>query len=299
MSWEDTFKTWGQPPKKTEQEKMENTESAIKKAISNNVKLSTMDISVFAQGSYKARTNVRQDSDVDVCVCLNSTFFPRYPSGKTKEDFGNIDGSISYSEFKNLVEGALRNHFDTQNVTRGNKAFDIQANTYRVNADVLPAFAYKYYYYNAQYGWDHVDPTGVAFKPDVGERINNWPKQAYENGVKKQKNTGERFKKMVRILKTIRNKMQEEGIQGANDVPSFLIESMVWNVPDDRFNKDTYYDDMKNVVANCFNQTLNGGKCKYLKEANGIKYLFRPAQPWTHEQAHSFFDAAWDYVGFE
>ncbi|NIQ14772.1 MAG: nucleotidyltransferase, partial [Candidatus Dadabacteria bacterium] len=124
MNWEDTFRTWGSPPSKTEQEKMENAEASIKKAIDVDPTLTEMDISVFAQGSYKSRTSVRQDSDVDVCVCLNSTFFPRYPAGKTKEDFGNIDGSISFADYKDLIENALNNYFSPENVFRGNKAFD-------------------------------------------------------------------------------------------------------------------------------------------------------------------------------
>ena len=297
MSWEDTFRSWGGPPGQTEKEKMENTENAIKNAIQKDAKLSQMEIFVFAQGSYKARTSVRQDSDVDICVCLNSTFFSRYPEGKTREDYGNTDGSITFAEFKNLVETALKNYFGSDKVIRGNKAFDIHSNSYRVDADVVPAFAYRYY--NGGGEDDYIKPAGIGFLTDKGVRINNWPKQAYENGVSKQSNTGERFKKMVRVMKKMRNKMQEDNITSASDVPSFLIESMVWNVPDNGFNSDDYYDDVKYVVANCFNKTIKDEDCKEMCEVNNIKYLFHSSQPWNRAQAHSFFDAAWDYVGFE
>jgi hypothetical protein len=297
MSWEDTFRSWGGPPGQTEKDKMENTETAIKKAIENDAELSAMDISVFTQGSYKAQTSVRQDSDVDVCVRLNSTFFAHYPEGKTREDYGNSKGSISFAEFKNLVETALKNHFGSDTVTRGNKAFDIHSNSYRVDADVVPALAYRYYYGSGEN--DYRKPVGIGFLTDKGVRINNWPKQAYKNGVSKQSNTGERYKKMVRIVKKLRNKMQEENITVSQNVPSFLIESMVWNVPDASFNHDDYYDDVKSVVANCFNKTIKDEDCKSMCEVNDIKYLFHSSQPWTREKAHSFFDAAWDHVGFE
>jgi len=297
MSWEDTFRTWGGPPGKTEQEKMENTEAAIKKAIENDATLSKMDISVFAQGSYKARTSVKQDSDVDVCVCLNSTFFTRYPEGKTREDYGNIEGSISSPNFKNLVEKALKKHFGERQVTRGNKAFDIHSNTYRVDADVLAAFAYRYYNGNGED--DYIKPVGVGFLTDKGVRINNWPKQAHENGVTKQDVTGERYKKMVRIIKRLRNKMQDEKKSVAANVPSFLIESLVWDVSDEGFNHDDYYDDVRFVIADCFNKTLSDDKCKNLCEVNDTKYLFHPTQPWTRSQAHDFFNAAWDHIGFK
>jgi len=297
MNWEDTFRSWGSPPGKTEREKMENTETAIKKAIDKDEVLSKMHISVFAQGSYKSRTSIKQDSDVDICVCLNSTFFTRYPDGKTREDYSNTVGSITFAKFKNLIEQALKNYFGTSEVTRGNKAFDVHSNSYRVDADVLAALAYRYYYGEKES--DYRQPTGVGFLTDKGIRINNWPKQAYQNGVKKQSVTGERYKKMVRIIKRLRNEIQDKSISVAQNVPSFLIESLVWNVSDGGFNHDNYYDDVRYVVADCFNKTLTDENCKDLCEVNGIKYLFYSSQPWTRTQAHDFFDVAWDYIGFK
>lgn len=90
---------------------MENAENAILKALGASKELQAMDISVIPQGSYKARTNVRLDSDVDVCVCLNSIIFPRYPAGKTSADYGNSDGSITFSRFRELVHAALEAYF--------------------------------------------------------------------------------------------------------------------------------------------------------------------------------------------
>ncbi len=37
MSWEDTFGSWSQPPSQTEQEKCENAERAIKRAIRGSI----------------------------------------------------------------------------------------------------------------------------------------------------------------------------------------------------------------------------------------------------------------------
>jgi hypothetical protein len=162
---------------------------------------------------------------------------------------------------------------------------------------VIPALAYRYY--NGEGEDDYIKPVGIGFLTDKGIRINNWPKQAYENGVSKQSNTGERYKKMVRIMKKMRNKMQEDNIAGVLNVPSFLIESLVWNVPNSSFNKENYYDDVRGVIANCFNKTMKDEDCKDMCEVNDIKYLFHSSQPWTRSQAHDFFSAAWDYVGFE
>ena len=73
MSWENTFQTWANGPSQTEQEKSENTERVICDALNTNDRLSKWNILVFAQGSYKARTNVKLDSDVDICILIKET----------------------------------------------------------------------------------------------------------------------------------------------------------------------------------------------------------------------------------
>lgn len=296
MAWEDTFKSWGSAPGVTEQQKMENAEAAVRKAINANTTLSSMDISIIPQGSYKSKTNVKNDSDVDICVCLNSTFFERYPQGKTRADYGNTDGTVSFAEFKDLVQKALEDYFGKTSITRGNKAFDIHSNSYRVDADVVPAFAYRYYYDSGD-NWHQ--PEGVCFLTDDGTKIINWPHQTYENCKNKQEVTGQRYRKVARILKRLRNTMQDEKVAAANDIPSFLIQSMVWSAPDDHFNRDTYTADVRAVLAHCFNETLPNGKHATLCEVNDIKNIYGSHQPCTREKAHAFFSAAWDRIGFE
>src|SRR5690349_8220632 len=64
--WNATFSSWSAPPSATEQAKCENAERAVRKAIDASSKLAPHTIEVFTQGSYANRTNVRQDSDVDI-----------------------------------------------------------------------------------------------------------------------------------------------------------------------------------------------------------------------------------------
>jgi tRNA nucleotidyltransferase (CCA-adding enzyme) len=87
---EETFSSWSKGPGKTEQDKCDNAERAVRKAIDACEALSAMDITVFPQGSYAARTNVRQNSDVDICVRLNSVAFSDYPDGKSHSDYGRV-----------------------------------------------------------------------------------------------------------------------------------------------------------------------------------------------------------------
>src|SRR3989442_12830613 len=135
MNWEDKFQSWGKPPGATEQEKCDNAERAIRKAIDASSALSQRKIRVFPQGSYQNRTNVKQDSDVDVCALCTEVCFVDYSmsDGLTDADVGLISHPYTYAEYKNDLERALRSYFGTSNVSRGNKAFDIHENSCRVD----------------------------------------------------------------------------------------------------------------------------------------------------------------------
>jgi len=93
--------------------------------------------------------------------------------------------------------------------------------------------------------------------------------------------------------------MQDDHVDEAADIASFLIESMIWTAPDSAFGHETYSADVRAALAHCFNQTLPNGSHKTLCEVNDIKLLFGAHQPWTIDDAHAFFSKAWDYVGLE
>ena len=300
MSWEDTFRSWAKAPSESERERCENAESVICDALNNDEVLAQKNILVFTQGSYKNNTYVKLDSDVDICIMLKDVFYADYPEGCSGDMYGHSDSDFTYKEFKNLVETALVNHFGSDQVTRGNKAFDIHANSYRVDADVVPAFEHRRYTGRTGAEGKQYYHKGIEFRPDDGGSIKNWPDQNYTNGATKTSSTGRRYKAVVRIFKRLRNKMQEVNIKEADDIASFLIESLVWNVPDDFFGHDNYSDDVREALAHTFNATMKQEKCNEWGEVNELKYLFRDAiRPWTREQAHKFLSTAWDYVGFK
>lgn len=294
MALEDSFASWAKPLGTTEQDKCDNAVRGIRKAIDGSTKLTSKSVRVFAQGSYCNRTNVRQDSDVDVCILCSDTIFFDVPEGKTAADFGiSVPATYPYSEYKNDVGSALTTYFGAKGLTRGKKAFDVHENTYRVDADAVAVFEYQ------RYDADGSCHIGTAFTPDGGNRIVNWPEQNYQNGVDKNKSTGGRFKDVVRILKRLRNKMNDEDIAAAKPIPSFLIECLVWNVPNDNFGHDTLTADVWDSLAHLFNNTLKFESCSEWGEVNELKYLFRAGQPWTLTDTHSFLSAAWDYLGFK
>jgi len=293
--WESQFREWAKPPGTTEEQRIANAEKGIKDALKASDALKNRDIHVFTQGSYRNNTNVRKDSDVDIAVVCYDIFFPDYPEGTTKETFGNIDGDYAYGTFKNEVEQALVARFGHSAVERGNKAFDVHENTYRLEADVAPFFEHRRYYVDGDY------LSGVELCPDNGQpvKIINWPQQHYDNGVSKNMATGKRYKSMVRILKCLRNEMADNGCYEAEPIPGFLLECLIWNVPNDYFGDATYKADVKACLAFLFNNTRSDDTCSEWGEVSELKYLFRPFQKWTRQQANSFLSRAWGYIGLE
>ncbi|MBI2891239.1 MAG: nucleotidyltransferase [Nitrospirae bacterium] len=292
--WEGVFGTWAGPPSQTEQEQCENATRAIRAAIASSAKLNRRDIKVFIHGSYRNNVNVRQESDIDMGILCRDTFFFDLPEGYTREQLGlNSPASYEYAQYKNEVEEALVNHFERAAVHRGDKAFDVRANTYRVDADVAPFFEYRRYQTSGSYH------EGVKLVSDSGKEVINWPEQHYSNGVAKNDATSRAFKGVVRILKKLCIEMEDAGIAAASACPGFLIECMVYNAPNDCFSQQTWKKAVREVLAFLFNNTLDDERCSKWTEISGLKWLFRDTQKWTRQQAHAFIDAAWNYVGLE
>lgn len=290
---DETLTTWAKGPGKTEADKCENAETAVRKALAADDKLNLLHTTVFPQGSYRARTNVPGESDVDICIRYNGAFFADYPEGKSGADYKHIDSSLTYPEFKNLVQTALENYFGESSVTRGDKAFDVRENSYRIDADVVATFEHRRY-------TDEINfHSGVAFKPDSGGLIKNWPQQNYDNGVQKNDACSRYYKRLVRILKRLCYQMQDDGLSEAENIGSFLIECLVWNAPNNAFSNASYTADLRAVLAHTFNGTIKDADCNEWGEVNELKYLFRVSQPWTRERAHKFLGAAWNYMGYK
>src|SRR4030042_5862937 len=94
--WEAQFRELAKPPGKTEQDRCDNAESAVRNAIKASDKLRVRSVSIFTQGSYRNNTNVRKDSDVDIGILCTDTFFYALPEGTTPESFDIIPASYQY-----------------------------------------------------------------------------------------------------------------------------------------------------------------------------------------------------------
>ena len=293
--WEDIFSSWANPPSDAEKQRCANAVTAVQKAIDASSKLSLHDIYVTPQGSFLNGTNVRLDSDVDLAVRCRSVYLTAYPTGVSDTSAGLVDAGYSYSEYKNDVQSALEAHFGRFNVHRGNKAFDINENTYRVDADAVACMLYREYYYN----WEgrlcfHEGQALIA--DDTRRRHVSFPIQQERNATAKNVATQRRFKKVVRIIKRLRNEMKDEGVQTADKMPSFLLECLVWNVPNESLTQSSLKTTVLDSLAFIWESTKPTGVAKDWLEENGINPLFGSTSDWTLEQVNQFAYDAWNYV---
>ena len=295
-NWEETFARWSKPPSESEEERCSNAIRMIKEALNNHSDLKDRNTSIIIQGSFRNNTNIRRDSDIDICIILMDAFFSDYPEGYKKEDYNIESSEYTYKQFKNSVEEALKQKFGTSSVHRGNKAFSIDSNSYRVKGDVLATLEFRHYIKPPNHTNNYL--SGVKFITDNEKEIINWPEQHYSNGVDKNKETERRFKRTVRIFKNLRNEMANNGVAGAGNSPSFLLECLCWNVPNSKFSSTSYKEIIKASMVYLFKNTEEYNKCKEWGEVSELKYLFRDSQQWTYKQANQFIHDAWTYVEF-
>lgn len=239
-------------------------------SVSLRDKYSPNRLKIFVQGSYANNTCVRNESDVDIAIVREDIY--EYAFGSTFSS--STDRIDEAKKLKDAVERALRNAFPYQ-VKRGNKSIKVDGNTYRKQSDVVPCVSMHYYYRSHLQDYvTHHD--GVIIFADDGTIVKNFPKQHIINGKIKNKNTNYYYKKMVRIMKKMRHLMIERGYNCANEVSSFGLESLVWNIPDSCFTQYvTYGFEFQEIINYLYSHKYEFPK--YF-EANGIKPLFPKQQ---------------------
>ena len=293
--WEKRFQSWAQGPGKTESERCAKAERMVKESLKVTGILDKYRIEVFTQGSFANRTNIPQESDVDICIRSMRAFFPQYPEGLTASTFGNETADFTFAQFKDDVQNALRVRFGSD-VKRGDKCFSLRENSYRVDADVTATLEHRRY--NSAKVDDYY--SGTAFNTDSGKRIINWPKQHIENGNAKHGRTKDQFKKIVRMLKRLQFDLIDNSVIAKKLVPSYAIECCVFNLSDASLSAVIdRYAQVRNVIIGIFAATKDDESCKEWVEVNHLKWLFRPGQPWTRDDVRELMRAAWRHVGFE
>jgi len=291
---ETTLTGWTKPPSNTEEAKLSNSEKMVKDTVANDATLSPMGIEVFGQGSYANNTNVRLDSDIDINVRYTDAFYYGLPDYAVAAHYG-IAGNVaySYSRFKNDVYSAMIRKFGTASVVRKNKCITILANTNRVETDVVPTWNYRRYSSVGNY------VLGAKLWSDSGTGVVNFPKQHIQNGIQKNARTSRRFKGLTRLHRKIRYRMIDDGLVVSDAISSFLLECLVWNVPENVFlDYDTWNERLKQSIIFIYDQTNNEAKSKTWGEVSELLYLFDSSRKWSRADVAQYMTKLWNYLEY-
>lgn len=285
---ESQLETWsGQGAITTSKE----THEKIRNVLQSSLVLTGKSYETYLQGSYKNSTNIRGDSDVDIVVQLNSTFY---------EDLSNLNESekqmhnsqfspatYNWNNFKSDIVSILESHFGKKYVIVGNKSIKVLSSNGRLPADVVPCAQYRRYkrYTGLYNSLDYIE--GMCFWTTNEDRfIINYPKVHYENSVIKNRNTNQMYKPMIRIFKNARTYMDARNLFDKSLAPGYFIEGLIYNVMNNNF-KTTYNQSMYEILNWLCNADFSEFVCQ-----NEQTWLFGTSEEqWVHENANKFLTA--------
>lgn len=206
------------------------TYNSIQEALNRHAWPEGMDHVVYLQGSYPSHTNIRGSSDVDVVVESTAVFSSNL-SEDEKQRLGIGRGSYGYWDFRREVIAALISHYGTDMVDfTGRKSIKLAASGNRLAADIVPCITYR------RYQNRRVAAEGITFWTlSPPEQIINYPKLHIANGAAKNSNTNTRYKPAIRMFKNARDKIVENTPVLDGNYPSYFVECLLYNVPDNCF----------------------------------------------------------------
>ncbi len=251
-----------------------DTYQPVKRALeSPSAKYAGTAYEVFLQGSYGNDTNIRAESDVDIVIRSDASFFYDLaalgPNEKTafSNSFSGDNVVYGYSAFKADVVSALKDRFGSD-VEEGKKAVRIKSNGSRRNADVVIAVELRRYTSFPNLA-DSTYHPGICFFDSAGNRIENFPERHSGNSTAKHAATSYWYKPCVRILKNMRTKLVNDGELESGTAPSYFIEGLLYNAPNDKFGKN-YVD----TITDSINWLLKADRSDFVTPS-GLHWLLK------------------------
>lgn len=269
-----------------------NTYNTIKNVLeASTTPYAAKNFKVFLQGSYGNDTNIYAESDVDIVIrlddCFQSDLSELTEEEKAAYKSAFRDATYTHVDFKRDVLSVLTEQYGAA-VNAGDKAIAIDSSGSRRKADVIVAIQFRRYFkFRSSNDSEYVE--GICFWNGKGERIANYPKQHSANLTTKHQNTAKWFKPMARVLKNMRSRMVDDGLLKAGIAPSYYIEGLLYNVPNEKLTSS-----YQSCVVNTLNWYRQEASKSDLLCANEQYYLLRDGHHtcWTQSSCDAFVEAA-------
>ena len=142
-------------------------------------------------------------------------------SGRLLQEDASHQGAYRrWKSFRDHVLKAMRARFGNS-AESGRKTLKVPKGKIPADADLVVTLRYR---------------EGIAFYlPDEGRWVVSFPQQHHERGLAKEEATDRRFKRTTRMFKAARNRLVDKKMLTKSDAPSYFIEFLLYNVPDDLF----------------------------------------------------------------
>lgn len=288
---ESQLETWSHQGSITQSSNTYNTIKSVLEA--GTTPYASKNYKVFLQGSYGNDTNIYAESDVDIVIRLDDCFHSDLES--LSDDEKSIykqafsDATYTHADFKRDVLSVLKGQYGSA-VKAGDKAIAIDASGSRRKSDVIVATQFRRYLkFRSTSDSEYVE--GICFFNAAGERIANYPKQHSANLTAKHQASSKWLKPMVRVLKNMRSRMVDEGLIESGVAPSYYIEGLLYNVPNEKLTRS-----IEDSLVNILNWYRQDASKTDLVCANEQYYLLRDGYHtcWSQTDCDAFVEAAVD-----
>ncbi|MBM7846745.1 nucleotidyltransferase [Herpetosiphon giganteus] len=169
----------------------------------------------FLQGSYKNDTGIVDINDVDIVALRKQTTSTHFTGTVARYP---ITWDEIFQEIQSKLEGSYHYRGKTE---RSDKCITVNTN---FKADVVPAIFISS---------DGLDPISIYSFRGLSER-KNFPRVHYYNNIQKHARTSKVYKSLVRMFK----RWTKNWFPHKKIAPSFYIECLIYNVPDENFVSD-------------------------------------------------------------
>lgn len=225
------------------------------------------------------------ESDVDIVIECTSIFYHNLTAAE-RQNLGFSAGSHSFADFRNEVIEALVSYYGDKYVDTAHsnaiKVLPSDTNN-RLHADVIVCASYRHYESR------RIRAEGITFwKTDNNAQIINFPKMHKTNGAIKNTNTNSDYKKTVRMFKNARRYMTEGDSELRKKYPSYFVECLIYNVPDQHFHGSTWQQAFINIL-NYLIEVFDADEVDDFTTQSGLHYLIGDSSvQWSKSNAQDF-----------
>jgi len=261
-----------------------NTYNSIRSCVEGHNWKNDVYFDIYLQGSYRNSTNIYGDSDVDVVIEFSSVFYSNKYELKREQlnEFNEFysDGKYTLSSFKESIINRLKSYYGDSYVDVGNKSIKVLANSGRLDCDVVCCAEYREYNSFSKSNPNDYEKGIVFWTNETNEKVVNFPKLHFDNGVSKNKNCYSNYKPSIRIIKNMKSKLVRSGVISGSLAPSYFIECLLYNLQNSVFQNSTNYSRILAILKTLYDYTDT--ELERLICQNGQRYLFGSSdQQWN------------------